>query len=170
MKTLALAIVTAAACGAPAGSTGPLVLRPSLQVPMDSLSFYVGTWRCKGTSWGTAGEGVETWQASVVVMPELDGKWLSVQMIGPDSNRTIEHKGYDPATKTWHHLAVTNDGSWGTMTSKGWDGSRMVFTPDDREDKTRATFTKRGEREYSHTVSRASEQGEQMLWEKICTK
>jgi len=157
MKLLGLLAMTTA-CGAPV-ATKPLAS------PLDSLAFYVGNWDCKGTEFATKDTPEKHWTAKVVVAPELD-TWLSVKMIGPDDNRTVEHKGYDPATKTWHHLGVSNGGGWGTMTSKGWDGQRMVFAPDNPADHSVTTFTRLGEREYSHGVS----EGNVKIWEKVCSK
>ena len=100
-----------------------------------------------------------------VIAPELDGTWLNVQMIGPGSSRTVEHKGYDPAAKKWVHLAVGLEGSWGVVTSSGWRGTQMVF--DDATAHTVSTFTHIDDRHYAHAV--ATDAGEK-LWEKVCTK
>jgi hypothetical protein len=134
---------------------------------MDSLAFYVGSWQCSGTSFATAEQPKEEhWQARVEVAPELGGHWLSVQMIGPGDNRTVEHKGYDPEHRRWTHVAMLADGTWSWLASPGWDGNHMVFTPQPDDD-TRATFTKLGDRAYSHAVSKRS--GEKQ-WEKVCKK
>lgn len=148
------ALILLAACASPK----PPPLAPSL----GSLAFYVGSWQCTGTDF----ERSETWTARVRVAPELDGTWLSVQMLGPGMNRTIEHKGFDPATKKWIHIAVAGDGAWGTLSSTGWSGASMEFVPDDKTDTSRATFTKLDDRRYSHSVSRDGTK----LWEKTCTK
>ncbi len=178
-----IAMVTAACAGGPRPTTptaNPTTTSNTtnavtLRAPLDSLQFYVGSWQCAGTSFaGKDQPKDETWQARVEVEPELDGMSLHVRMIGPGENRTEEHKGYDPATKTWHHVAVTSWGDWAAMVSSGWEGDHMVFTPAggvvDSHD--RATFTKRGEREYSHAVSRVGDHGEDggKVWEKICRK
>ena len=171
MKSLVpIALATAACASTPRAQTPTTTLR----APLDSLQFYFGSWQCAGTSFaGPEQPKQETWQARVEVEPELGGTSLHVRMIGPGENLTEEHKGYDPATKTWHHVAVSSWGDWAAMESKGWDGSHMVFTHaggvgDAHE---RATFTKRGEREYSHAVSRVDGAGhESKVWEKICRK
>ena len=48
----------------------------------------------------------------------------------------------------------------------------MVFSPDAKSETESwiATFTKRGEREYSHGVSLLTDHGEERVWEKVCTK
>jgi hypothetical protein len=168
MKAFILIGFAAACAGAPAR---PAQL--SLKAPLDTLSFYVGKWQCKGTYFATPEQPTEeTWDARIEVEPELDGTSLHVQMFGPGDNRSEEHKGYSATTKTWHHVAVTNSGSWIALVSPGWDGTRMVFTPaaggDDSHE--RATFTKRSDREYSHAVSRATDHGEDRVWEKVCRK
>jgi hypothetical protein len=167
---IVLAVTGLVACGPSLVNAPPGPVPTTLSPPLDTLGFYVGSWSCKGTSFGEHGKPDEQWDARIDVAPELGGKWLSVQMTGPGDSRTAEHKGYDPTTKKWAHLAVVNDGSWGTMTSPGWTGSHMVFTPDDKDDHTHATFSKLGERSYSHAVTRETEHGEEKVWEKICTK
>jgi hypothetical protein len=175
VKTLVvsfLTVPTALACGAsttpaPASAARPVVLAP----PMSSLSFYVGSWQCDGTSFATQGQAKEEhWKARMEVAPELDGKWLSVQMIGPKQNRTAEHKGFDPVARRWVHVAVGNDGSWVTMSSPGWTGSHMVWTPDASQEKYHATFTKLGEDRYAHLVVADTDHGEEKIWQKVCTK
>jgi hypothetical protein len=138
---------------------------PAIKAPLDSLSFYVGNWTCKGTTFPTKEQKEEHWDARIAVVPELDGTWLGVRMTGPGTNRTVEHKGYDPVAKKWVHVAVGIDGSWGIITSPGWSGKQMVF--DDANEHTVTTFTHIDERHYSHAV--ASQSGER-LWEKVCTK
>ena len=165
VKPILLIVLVAAACARPASPPTP----PTLRAPLDSLSFYVGKWQCKGTDFVTAAQ--PTWDARIEVEPELDGTSLFVQMIGPGDSRTAEHKGYDPTTKTWHHVAVANSGFWAAMVSPGWVGDHMVFTPAGGGDPSeRATFTKHGEREYSHAVSRVTDHGEERVWEKVCRK
>lgn len=146
-----------------AGKPSPAA--PQIKPPLDSLAFYVGQWTCKGTTFPTKETKEEHWDARIVVAPELDGTWLGVQMLGPGMNRTLEHKGYDPIAKTWMHLAVGVDGSWGVVTAPGWTGNTMVF--DDAKEATRSTFTHIDDRHYAHAV--ATKSGER-LWEKVCTK
>ena len=153
-----------------ASCAAPKPARPKLAPALESLAFYVGSWDCKGTTFKTSDQAEEHWSAKVIVTPELDGSWLSVQMIGPGANRTIEHKGYDPATKKFVHVAVGLDGSWGTVTSPGWSGSKMPWEPGDKADTTHAVFAKLDDTRYSHGVTRDTEHGVERLWEKVCTK
>jgi len=149
-----------------ATAAGP-ARQPTLAGSLVTHSFYVGSWQCKGTSYSsTEGQPDAMWDAVVKVEPELGGTWLSVKMTGPGAQRTIEHKGYDPETKRWTHVAMINDGTWISASSPGWTGSDLVFIPDDRSDASRSTFTKLGEASYSHVVTLGAER----VWGKICTK
>jgi hypothetical protein len=103
------------------------------------------------------------------VRPELDGKWLSVQMLGPGMSRTAEHKGYDADKKRWVHLAVANDGTWGILISDGWTGTSMKFL-DPEDPSGYALFTKISDREYSHGVTLTTGPTPQKAWEKVCQK
>lgn len=161
---VAAVVFSVAACATPPPK--PTEISPALQ----SLAFYVGEWSCKGTTFATAQQKEEHWDTKIVVAPELDGSWLSVQMIGPGTHRTLEHKGYDPITKKWIHLAVGTEGLWATVSSSGWTGSRMVFVSEDKADHTIATFTKIDDRHYSHGVMREANHGPERLWEKVCSK
>jgi hypothetical protein len=170
-----LALTTLTSCAstsAPTPEHAPQ--RPTaaaLKPPLDSLAFYVGTWTCKGTYFPTKADPEEKkWEATITVEPELDGSWLSVRMTGPGPSRSAEHKGYDANAKKWIHLAVTNNGGWLVLSSPGWTGSKMVFSPADPADKSRATFTKLSETSYSHGVTTETDHGAEKDWEKVCTK
>jgi len=158
------------ACAATSAPTTPRTPAPALDPTLQTLAFYVGSWRCHGTSFARADQPEKTWDATLEVAPELGGKWLSVQMNGPGMSRTIEHKGYDPEKKKWIHLAVVNDGSWSLLTSDGWTGPQMVFRFEGEDEKALATFTKLGERSYSHAVTVETDRGSQKVWEKVCSK
>lgn len=162
-------LVACAAKAAPAPAA-PQAQVPALDPALQSLAFYVGSWRCKGTNFDAAGKVEKTWDARLEVKPELDGKWLSVQMFGPEMTRTAEHKGYDADKKRWVHVAVANDGTWGVLISDGWTGSSMKFL--DPEDASGyAQFTKIDDRTYSHGVTMHTPDGAgRKAWEKVCQK
>jgi len=169
MKHVILAsLFSVAACATAKTTAPPTTATPKIRPPLDTLAFYVGEWSCKGTQFATKDQKEEHWDAKIIVAPELDGSWLSVHMIGPGANRTIEHKGYDPVAKKWVHVAVGLEGSWGAITSPGWTGAQMVF--DDPNEHTIATFTRIDERHYSHAVANDAEHGGERVWEKLCTK
>ena len=164
--TVAILFSVAACATAKAPASTPPAI--TIAKPLDTLAFYVGNWTCKGTYFENDKEA--HWDAKMIVAPELDGSWLSVQMIGPGTNRTVEHKGYDPVTKQWIHVAVGLEGSWGVVRSAGWTGTQMVFVPDDKADHTVSTFTHIDDRHYSHAVANNAEHGGERVWQKVCTK
>jgi hypothetical protein len=171
MTALSACASSAATPSAPSAQTqGEVAKRPALAPALSSYAFYVGSWRCKGHSFPVEEQKEKDWEARIEVTPELDGSWLSVQMIGPGTNRTIEHKGYDTNRKRWAHISVLTEGYWDSMHSPGWTGSQMVFTPDDPADRTLATFTKVSDTSYTHAITRATDHGPEKLWEKSCTK
>jgi hypothetical protein len=169
LALLAMSTLPACAATAPAPQTQPAARTPKLDPALQSLAFYVGSWDCKGTWFTDTGQVEKQWSAGIQVEPELDGKWLSVKMTGPDDNRTVEHKGYDPTSKRWIHVAVANDGSWVALSAPGWTGASMVFSPD-QPDGTHATFTRLSDTSYSHEVTRDTERGPATLSKKVCTK
>lgn len=171
-SVLALLLPGLVACAAKAAPAPAPAIRqaPTLDPALESLAFYVGSWSCKGTNFAADGKVEKTWDARLEVKPELGGKWLSVQMFGPEMNVTAEHKGYDADKKRWVHVAVANDGTWGLLISDGWTGSSMKFL--DPEDASGyAKFTKIDERTYLHGVTlHTPEGGERKAWEKVCQK
>jgi hypothetical protein len=171
---LAITALTSCASTAPVPAPEAAPARPpppALVPPLDSLSFYVGSWTCKGTAFAYESQPEEKWEATITVEPELDGTWLSVKMVGPGSNLTAEHKGYNPETKRWHHVGVVSGGIPFAMVSTGWNGSQMVFTDDPPgPDKGFATFTKLSDTSYSHSMTLETDKGPVKISEKFCTK
>jgi hypothetical protein len=166
----ALSACASSAATPSAPSVPTAASKPALAPALSSFAFYVGSWQCKGHSFPVEEQKEEDWEARIEVVPELDGSWLSVQMIGPGMNRTIEHKGYDVNRKRWAHVSVLTEGYWDSMHSPGWTGQQIVFTPDDPKDNTTATFTKLSDTSYTHSVTRPGASGPEKLWEKSCTK
>ena len=116
------------AAGAPmASSAAPAV---GMAAGLARLRFYVGEWACDGTEWDKPGAAPKHEKLGIRVAPVLDGTWLSVAVYQGDLQVTTELKGYDASTHEYHHLWVTRDGSSGSLTSKGWDGDRLVFDED----------------------------------------
>ncbi|MEJ7729530.1 MAG: hypothetical protein WKG00_09960 [Polyangiaceae bacterium] len=153
----------------PAASPDP---QPALRGPMQMLAFYVGDWSCTGKQFGTPDSKEETWTARIEVRPEVGGGAVSVHMFGPASNLTAELKGYDTAKKKWFHLWMDREGAWGSFSSPGFDGARMISVNDDPATggKERAVFSKLSETRYSHRVEVDEGNGFKPVWEKVCNK
>jgi hypothetical protein len=165
MRTI-LILTAAIGCATTPVARPHVALAPELA----QMAFYVGSWSCKGTTFATATDPEEHWDATVEVAPEVDGSWLSVVMKGPGDNITAEHKGYDRDKKQFVHLGVSPAGSWFVLTSPGWDASHMSFRSTDAADPDVTTFTKLSDTQYSHAVATATDHGPVPVWQKVCSK
>jgi hypothetical protein len=146
-------------------ATPPVVLPGEMQ----KLAFYVGDWKCQGTTFAAADSPEDRWEATVHVRPEVGGAWLSVHMVGPGDNQTAELKGYDPEKQRWSHLWTSHTGAWGSTSSTGWEGDHMI-SYDDAQPTHRAVFTKLSDTRYSHRDEADEGAGFQGVWEKVCDK
>jgi hypothetical protein len=147
------------------GSATPLV--PALQ----QLGFYLGTWTCSGVQHAADGSIAEKMQLAIVVETAIEN-WLSVKVFQDGKALTSELKGWNPATKDYHHIWTANDGTFGSFTSSGWDGSKLVFNEDHAlaDMKTRMTFTKVDDAHFTHTAEVDRGKGFILDFEKSCSK
>ncbi|HEY0255722.1 MAG TPA: hypothetical protein VGC41_29535 [Kofleriaceae bacterium] len=135
-----------------------------------SLAFYVGHWACDGTSYKPDGSVEKAWDGlEVDVRPEYTS-WLRLQVLDHQKVVTSEFKGVDEKG-AFHHIWTADDGTYGSLTSAGWTGNRLVFDDDHPgTDKTRMTFTKIDDTHYSHEAEVDHGSGYQREFVKACHK
>lgn len=111
----------------------------------------VGRWDCQGIS-TLAGTGVEPYSGSLNNQWARQRSWVTVQF---DEHRLtgqpFEEKQlweYDPATGLHSRTLVTNDGSWGVLTSQGPQGNIMQWEGPFGEVFLSETLTRVSAREY----------------------
>ncbi|MFT3696949.1 MAG: hypothetical protein QM831_27655 [Kofleriaceae bacterium] len=125
----------------------------SVSAAPKGLEFYVGHWGCAGTSYKEDGSVEKQWDAlEVRVWPEYTN-WLRLQVIDHGKVVTSELKGIDDKG-AFHHVWTSDDGTYGSLTAKGWTGNQLVFDEDHPTgDATRMTFTKIDDTHYKHEAS-----------------
>lgn len=162
-------------CASGAGTFRPAGTTPTMQTlspTLQSLAFYQGTWTCEGEQYNQAGTVVENVKLGIIVVPAIDN-WLSVTVTEGGKPITRELKGWNPATKDFHHIWTANDGTSGSFTSNGWNGSHLVFEEDHPTAamRMRMTFTKVDETHFSHNaeIDRNSA-GFKLDFRKTCSK
>jgi hypothetical protein len=163
-------VALAAAAGCARSSPPPVSAQPSATPPA-ALAFYVGHWQCSGTSYDDKGAVEKQWPAlEVAVTPELS-HWLKVVLYDHGKQITSELKGVD-SKGTYHHVFADSEGGYGSVTSPGWTGNRLVFDEDhpDPSGKTRMTFTKLDDTHYKHTEETDTGTGYKLGFEKTCHK
>jgi hypothetical protein len=162
---LAFLIVASAACTS-ARPTTPV--SPALA----TLAFYVGDWACDGTAFDPAGTPTEHLTLGVEVRPAIEN-WFRITVLEHGTPVTSELKGFDPTTRTFHHLWTSRDGSSGSLTSAtGWHGNTLVFDEDHAAptSRTRMTFTKVDDTHFTHRAETDLGAGYRVEFEKRCTK
>ncbi len=131
-----LAIPVAVIAGSAALAQAPAAV-PTVPVPapqMAQLNYFVGIWSCVGAQpFSVFGDDHEI-QALAVAIMDLGGFWLQLKFTELKTGDN-EHPGawtyqigYDASGK--RYVATWNDnfGGWGTQTSPGWDGNKLVLT------------------------------------------
>ena len=114
--------------------TAPAVPKPAPQ--MAQLNVFTGQWSCFGRQadsiFGTA-HPIDTLQLGTA---DLDGFWVVVRYTelrtGDNDHPStgVYQYGYDPAGKQYLATWTDNFGGWGTQTSPGWQGNKLVLTGD----------------------------------------
>ncbi len=168
LGSVALSSVSVADTKAPVGDkldTKKMASSPAEELA--SLSkFYVGTWHCEGKSTPAPGLG-KTFNSkgNVTWALTLDGFWLGATSEGekvpgmplPTVSKGETRVTYDRTTKSFVSIGVNNRGSWGTSTSKGWEGDKLSWsgtTSGLMKTETRTTITKKGDTEYQVLAER----------------
>ncbi len=149
---------------------------PAPKVPLSpnlaSFAFYVGDWTCDGTQYDATGKATEHLKLAIAVRPDIEN-WFHIGVLLDGKPLTSELKGYDPASRSWHHLWTSTDGTSGSLTSTtGWQGDAMAFDEDhpDPKERTRMTFTRIDATHYTHRAEVDTGAGYHLDFEKRCTK
>jgi hypothetical protein len=161
----ALAAFAAVAEDKPAGPPKPAA-------EMKTERWFAGSWNCQGTR--HAGPfGPEGKSASKLKMKlDLNGFWLDVTgtaMAGPMKGQETFHSmaGWDGTQHTRYDF---QPGGMVHLTSKGWDGDKLIFEGDGmiggQKVATKHTITKKGDNAFDSLVET---DGKPML-EEACTR
>ncbi|WP_373048052.1 hypothetical protein [Vulgatibacter sp.] len=131
-----------------AGATTPA---PELK----QLAWYEGNWSCTGKNLAPVLGPVGDAKSNSKIQSMLGGHWIGVsyQGVGAKGQWSLAEEsvmGWDADEKEYVWHGVDNTGAYSELTSKGWEGEKMVWTGDtDMADGTdmdaRRTFTRSGQ-------------------------
>lgn len=164
MKRIALGLLVGC-------STAPPPRMPASPAPKD-LAFYAGKWSCQATVYDDSGKAASQLALEVGVDPDI-ANWFAIHVSLDGKRVTSELKGFDAKTGLYRHLWTSEDGTAGSLSSRGWTGNQLVFDEDhpvEAEGKTRMTFTKIDDDHYTHRAEIDRGAGYKVQLEKACKR
>jgi len=150
---------SAAAAKAPAAPAMP-ALKPAPE--LDQLKFLMGRWRCDGKQFGSPLFGPEhAFKATAENKPAVDNFWDQYTY---EEKKSKDHHGvkvtgfwgWDQGAKKLVRVGASNAGDWDVGSAPGLEGDKIVWTGDFSGSAGRMgyrhTFTKKSDKEWSHTL------------------
>jgi len=155
--------------GAPAHEAKPAAAAAAPAMPalkpapeLDQLKFLMGRWRCDGKQFGSPLFGPEhTFKATAENKPAVDNFW---DLYTYEEKKSKEHHGvkvqgfwgWDQGAKKLVRVGASNAGDWDVGSAPGLEGDKIVWTGDFSGAAGRMgyrhTFTKKSDKEWSHTL------------------
>lgn len=137
------------------------------------LKPFLGSWNCSGKAFASPMGPEHSSKGSLSTRMDLGGFWYAIHYDemktkeNPSPFRVAAFWGYDSAQKKFVAVSVDGMGGYGTSTSAGWEGDKMVFTGDyagmgPNKMPGRDTFTKKGDNEISHMGEISMAEGQWM--------
>ena len=154
----AFAAVAQDKAAAPPAAGGAPAAAPAMPQPAPEMKvewWFIGSWSCKGQQHaGPMGPEMPT-ETKLELRNTLGSFWLHVKgtaMSGPMKGKEF-FGGYAGWDGTVHQRYAFMPGGMSHLTSKGWDGDKIVFDGDsmrgDRKMTIRHTITKKGDNEFA---------------------
>lgn len=146
---LATLVGTTALVLAPSGASAQTMPQPAPE--MKDLTFFQGTWSCKGKVEKTPMGPEGSLTGTVQIKSDLGGFWqtgtVKMTMTGMGTMEGRFQTTYDPTAKRFMMLWTDSMGGWAQTTSTGWQGDRMAYEgqaqmPGQPASKNRDTFTR----------------------------
>jgi len=174
MKRFVVAVALAASAAVAeekAGAAAAAMPQPPEQMSVEK--WFVGTWNCKGQQHaGPMGPEMKT-SSKLDMKLELAGFWLQVKgtmAAGPMKGKEM-FEGFASWDGSQHIRYDFNPGGVTKLTTKGWDGDKLVFEGDgtmgDKKMAIKHTITRRGDNEFGSVFE--SGDGKPMV-EETCTR
>ena len=150
----------AAAPAAAAPATPPPAPKPAAE--LDTFKIFIGKWKCDGKAFaGPMSPTEHAVKATAEGKLIVDNFW---QSFAYEEKKTKEHPGlkvnglwgYDQGAKRFVRAAAGNHGEWDTASAPGWEGDKLVWTGELSGPMGRVpfhhTFTKKGDKEWTHLL------------------
>jgi hypothetical protein len=155
----------------------PALPKPSREV--GQLDFFRGKWTCAGKQFRSAFGPEHLFQGSSEITTAADGFWHLWLYQEDRSNVHLGTKvqglwGWDASNKNFVRASGDSAGQWETATSPGFEGDALRFTgrssgPLGTFD-FRSTFTKQGDRQWSHLLEFRMKEGDFVRFEEVTCK
>ena len=106
---------------------------PGPNPKLKELSYFAGSWSCKGTGFAFMGTPEHKTSASVEAAWILDNYWLSIryhEMKTAINAHPVDvriSQGWDDQMKKFASGAVDNMGAYFIQYSPGWEGNKLTF-------------------------------------------
>jgi ketosteroid isomerase-like protein len=158
---------------APAESA-PLSPAPMLRDQLSVERWFVGNWICEGEQHPSPTTVAVKFTDKFTFEMALDGSWLTYhadQMKGPlQGKRTlIGWSTWDANAKLHIRRDMNIGGSRVDVTTRGWDGDKLVFTgymiANDEKLPIQQTFTKKGDAAYDSVLAVIGAEAQSTEWE-----
>ncbi|HEY6324504.1 MAG TPA: hypothetical protein VJA16_23405 [Thermoanaerobaculia bacterium] len=183
LAVLALAALpaqTQSKSAAPEPATGKApshsVARPD--AALEQLDSLLGNWSCTGTITGPKG-AKDRITARATFRKELDGFWRSLNYQVPKSEASplhasaVGHLGHCSA-QSFTLVLIGGRGNYFVEHSAGWEGNNLVFLGEVKSPtgvaKSRDTFTKDGDKRFTHTVELQEGEAWTRITDERCTR
>jgi hypothetical protein len=166
----------APAAAAPAGT--PPAPKPAPE--LDTFKVFLGKWKCDGKAFASPMSPTEHGlKATAEGKLEVDNFW---QSFAYEEKKSKEHPGlkvkgwwgYDQGSRRYVRAAIGNHGEWDTASAPGWEGDKLVWTGELSGPQGRIafhhTFTKKGEKEWTHFLELRLPDGKWVPAEEVTCK
>src|SRR4051794_21073900 len=154
--------------------------RPPVAAEMDQLKLFLGKWKCEGKAFANPLSGPEhTFKATAESKLESGGHW---QVFLYEEKKSKEHEGvkvhglwgWDAGNKRFVRSAGDDSGVWDSATAPGFQGDRLMWTGELSGPNGKLpfhhTFTKKSEKEWSHSLEVKGPNGKWAPWEEVICK
>jgi Protein of unknown function (DUF1579) len=159
-------------------SNSTMAMKPDPMVRQ--LDYFAGAWQCSGIAYANPMMPEHPTRAEVTAQWGLNGYWLPFTYAekktgaNPMPFTVSGFMGYDAQTKQLVIGAVDSMGGYSTASSSGWNGDSMIFTgPWHMITMTttgRDTFTKKSDREFTHSSEIQMERKWVKVGEETCKR
>ena len=169
---------TAAPAPAAAPATPPPAPKPAPE--LDTFKFFLGKWKCDGKAFASPLSPTEHGvKGSAEAKLIVDNFWQSFTY---EEKKTKEHPGlkvngvwgFDQGSKRFVRTGAGNHGEWDTASAPGWEGDKLTWTGELSGPMGRVpfhhTFTKKSDKEWTHTLELRLPDGKWIPAEEITCK
>jgi len=153
---------------------------PKPAAELDTFKVFLGKWKCDGKAFASPLSPTEHGvKGSAEAKLIVDNFWQSFTY---EEKKTKEHPGlkvngvwgFDQGSKRFVRAGAGNHGEWDTASAPGWEGDKLTWTGELSGPMGRVpfhhTFTKKSDKEWTHTLELRLPDGKWIPAEEITCK